>query len=455
MWEGSSPGHGGYGPDGYDRYPRDYRPSRRRPSARLLPFLAVAVAAAGAAIGVTVRVHPAAASSAETSRPGAAAVSSAAAPPAGGTAAALSEQQIVNKVEPGVVVIDTTQQYSSEAAAGTGMVINPSGLVLTNNHVIEGATSITATVVATGKTYQASVAGYDKTADIALIRLQGASGLKTVPVGNSAAVKTGEQVVALGNAAGQGAIVPAAGQVTALDQTITATDRGTASSETLNGMIQISAGIVPGDSGGPVASSAGQVIGMDTAGDGVSLTQSQPAGFAIPVNTALSIARQIAAGHASSAITVGYPPFLGIFTGSGASYNPQVQAQQQEQQNGFGGAGGFVRIGGFMAVGGFGGSGTIPACYTSSIGLRVPLIIAPVSSGTLIDGTICGSPAASAGMTGGSVITAVNAQSVGSPAQLQGILARFRPGDTISVTWVSPAGNHTTSRLQLTAGPPQ
>jgi S1-C subfamily serine protease len=85
----------------------------------------------------------------------------------------------------------------------------------------------------------------------------------------------------------------------------------------------------------------------------------------------------------------------------------------------------------------------------------VPTAIAPVSSGTLIDGTICGSPAAAAGITGGSVITGVNRQSAGSPAQLQGILARFRPGDTISVTWVSPAGKRSTSQLRLAAGPPQ
>jgi S1-C subfamily serine protease len=131
---------------------------------------------------------------------------------------------------------------------------------------------------------------------------------------------------------------------------------------------------------------------MDTAGDSVSLTQQQPAGFAIPVNTALSVASQIAAGHASPAITIGYPPFLDIFTGPGTSSDPQAQAQQQ-QQNELGG-------------------GTAPACYTSSSSLKLPPAIAPASSGTLVDGTICGTPAAAAGITGGSVITAVNRQPV-------------------------------------------
>jgi S1-C subfamily serine protease len=101
------------------------------------------------------------------------------------------------------------------------------------------------------------------------------------------------------------------------------------------------------------------------------------------------------------------------------------------------------------------GTGTTPRCYTSNSGLTVPSTIAPASSGALIIGTICGSPAASAGMTGGAVITAVNAQTVSSPDDLAGILSRFHPGDTISVTWVSPSGQRTTSSLHLTAGPPQ
>jgi S1-C subfamily serine protease len=364
---------------------------------------------------------------------------SGAVPAPGGSAAPLTggEQGTVAKVKPGLVIINTTLQYDSEEAAGTGMVINADGLILTNNHVIEDSTKITATVVSTGKTYPATVIGYDKTGDVALIQLQNASGLTTVPIGNSASVKTGQAVVALGNAEGQGAITSTAGQVTALNQTITASDDGgSTSSETLTGMIQTNADIVPGDSGGPLASPAG-VVGVDTAGNDA--TSDQPAtGFAIPINTALSVARQIAAGHASSTITIGDPPFVGIFIGSGSSSSPQAQAQQQEQQNG-----------------GSGGSGSTPACYTSNANLTLPSTIAPVGSGTLVIGTICGSPAASAGMTGGAVITAVDGQAVGSPDDLSGILSRFHPGDTISVTWVSPAGQRTTSSLHLAAGPPQ
>ena len=344
------------------------------------------------------------------------------------------EQALAAKVKPGLVIVNTALQYNSERAAGTGMVINSGGLVLTNNHVINGSTKITATVASTGKTYPAMVVGYDKTGDVALIQLQHASGLTTVPIGNSSPVRIGRTVVAMGNAEGRGVITAKPGHVTGLHQTITASDKGSSTtSETLHGMIETNADIVPGDSGGPLATSAG-VIGMDTAGNNAGFQQAST-GFATPINTALSVARQIAAGHASSVITIGYPPFIGIFIGSGSAKSPQAQARQQGQ--------------------GASGSGNSSACHTSNADLTMPSAVAPVSSGTLIEGTICGSPAAKAGMTGGAVITAVNGQPVGSPDDLASILSRFHPGDTISVTWVSPSGQRTTSSLHLTAGPPQ
>ena len=409
---------------GYGPFPR------RRGSGNVFTHIIMAIVGAALATGLLLAFYNP--TSGGLSLPGSGAVP---APGSGSTPLTGGEQAIVTKVKPGVVIINTALQYNSEAAAGTGMVINASGLVLTNNHVIEESTKITATVVSTGQTYPATVIGYDKTKDVALIQLQHASGLTTVPIGNSSSVKVGNAVVALGNAEGQGAITAKPGHVTALNQTITASDEGSSTaSETLTGMIQTNADIVPGDSGGPLASSAG-VIGMDTAGNDAG-DQQAPTGFAIPINMALSVARQIAGGHASSAVTIGYPPFAGIFIGSGSSSSPQAQAQQQEQQNG-------------------GGSGSTAQCYTSNSDLSVPSVIAPVSSGTLIIGTICGGPAAAAGMTGGAVITAVNGQAVGSPDDLASILSRFHPGDVISVTWVSPSGQRTTSSLHLAAGPPQ
>ena len=405
---------------------------RRRGSGSWLTHAIVAVLAAGIAVAIFIGFFRPASGGFQ---PGIGAVP---APPASAAPIAGGQQDIVAKVSPGLVLINTTLQYNSEAAAGTGMVINADGLVLTNNHVIRGSTRITATVVATGKTYQAQVVGYDVTGDIALIQLQHASGLTVVPIGSSSAAKAGDAVVALGNAEGQGKITAAAGHVTALNATITASDQaGSTSTETLHGMIQTNADIQPGDSGGPLAGPAG-VIGMDTAGNAAGDMQGPAAGFAIPIDTALAVARQIAAGHSSSVITIGYPPFIGVFIGSGSSSDPQAQAQQQGQGSGA-----------------FSGSGSTPGCYNSNTDLMVPSSIAPVGSGTLIDGTICGSPAAAAGMTGGAVITAVNGQAAGSPDDFASIMARFHPGDTVSFTWVSPSGQRTTSSLHLTAGPPQ
>ena len=454
------PGHiGGPSGPGYGWYPP---PPPRRSRRGVLSHLVVAVLAAAVGVGATLAFdHPAtttpvaasgtpavpsspasgqasAPASAPSSAPG---TVPSPAPSSSSTGGATGMQAVINKVEPGMVIINSTIQYQSEAGAGTGMVINSDGLVLTNNHVIEDSTKLSATVVATGKTYPATVLGYDTTGDIALIRLQGAPALKTVPIGNSSTVKTGNTVVALGNAEGQGTILPAAGTITGVNQTITASDQGgTITSETLHGMLQTSADIVSGDSGGPLSNAAGQVIGMDTAGQSVSFgQQASPTGFAIPINTALGVASRIAAGHASSTISIGYPPFIGIYLAQGTSSNPQVQAQQQEQSQGnpFGGFGGFV-----------------PSCYTSNSNLQIPSQIAPVNSGTLVDGVICGSPAAAAGMTGGAVITGVDGKTVGAPNQLQSILATFRPGDTVTITWVNLNAQKTTSTLHLVAGPP-
>ncbi len=450
------PPFGGYGATAPLPPPPPRRPRRR---IGLLSYLAVALAAGALGAGTVVALyHPASSSTAApapTSQglaPQAPLPSSAIPQPSAAPSTSTGVQGVVNKVEPGLVIINTALQYNSEQAAGTGMVINSDGLVLTNNHVIEDSTRITATVVSTGRTYQARVVGYDVTGDVALIQLENASGLRTVPVGDSATVKTGQSVVAMGNAEGQSMIVPAAGQITALNQTITATDQGgSIQSETLHGMIETNADIVSGDSGGPLATTAGQVIGMDTAGNDVQFQSQSAAGFAIPIDTALAIARQIAAGQASSTITIGYPPFIGIYVAQGSDASPQAQAQEQT-----GGNGGFGGYGGYGGNGGYGGGyGGGSGCVSNDVNLGVPSSIANVSSGTLILGVICTSPAAGAGMTAGSVITAISGQAIGSPQDLASVLSKYRPGDTISVTWVSPSGQRTTSSIHLASGPPQ
>jgi S1-C subfamily serine protease len=445
----------GYGPDYGSTSPlppMPPQPPRRRVG--LLSYVAVALVAGLLGAGSVVALyHPAASSTTvrpSSTNPPVALPSTAVPIPSSSPSAPAAGS--LTKVGQGVVIIKTTLQYSSERAAGTGMVINAAdGLVLTNNHVIESATKITATVAATGKTFSAKVLGYDVTGDIALIQLQDFSGLHAVPLGDSGKVRNGDAVTALGNAEGRSQIVPAPGSITGVNRTITASDQGgQVTSETLHGMFQTDADIVSGDSGGPLVNASGQVIGMDTAGNDVRMPGEQAAaGFAIPVNTALSVARQIAAGQASDTITIGYPPFIGIYVGPGTSSDPQEQASEQSQQNnGFGGFGG----NGFGGNGS--GSGNSQSCYTDNSNLPTPSAIAPVNSGTLVVGTICGGPAAAAGLTAGSVITSVNGTAIGAPPSVHNALAKSHPGDSVSLTWVTPSGQHKTASVTLTKGPP-
>ena len=166
-------------------------------------------------------------------------------------------------------------------ALGTGIVLTSNGEILTNNHVINGATSVSVTDIGNGKTYKATVVGYDVSQDIAVLQLSGASGLTTASTGDSSSVSVGDSVVALGNAGGVGGTPwVAAGSVTALNQSITASDESSGSSERLTGLIETNADIQAGDSGGPLVNSHGQVIAMDTAASAT--TSSAATGTAAP-----------------------------------------------------------------------------------------------------------------------------------------------------------------------------
>ena len=191
----------------------------------------------------------------------------------------LSTSQIAARVSPGLVDVVSTLGDQNAEAAGTGMVLTSTGEVLTNNHVIDGATSISVTDIGNGKTYTATVVGYDKTKDIAVLQLQNASGLQTVNLGDSSTVTVGQNVVAIGNAEGKGGTPSVVtGSVTALNQSITASDEGSSDSEQLSGLIQTNAPIQPGDSGGPLVNSAGQVVGIDTAASSASQNTVRPGG---------------------------------------------------------------------------------------------------------------------------------------------------------------------------------
>src|SRR5882672_11853813 len=233
----------------------------------------------------------------------------------------LSASQIAQRVDPALVDVVSTLGNQGASAAGTGIVLTSNGTVLTNNHVIRGATSIKVTDVGNGRTYTAKVVGYDASKDVAVIQLQNASGLTTANLGDSSSVQAGDAVTALGNAGGKGGTPSVAtGAITALNQSITASDEGSgANSEQLTGLIETNADIQPGDSGGALVNSYGQVIGMNTAASSGTQFQSesgQPAAqaYAIPIDNAETIAKQVDAGQGSSTVHIGATAFLGVET---------------------------------------------------------------------------------------------------------------------------------------------
>lgn len=307
------------------------------------------------------------------------------------TTVATAEQSV------GVVVIDTVLGYESAEAGGTGLILTADGRILTNNHVVEGATSITVTVVSTGLEYTAEVVGTDATEDIAVLELVDAGGqavtdLDTAELDTSGDVTVGDAVTGVGNAGGTGTLTAAAGTVLSLEQAITAQDSDGSDAEDLTGLIEVDADIESGESGGPLYDTDGEVIGIDTA---ASSGSTDITGYAIPIEDALEIVDAIdaavAAGADTDTITVGYPAFLGIGLGSGQT--------------------------------------------------------------ALLSGVIADTPAATIGLAAGDTITAVDGTAVTTATALSTALAGYDPGDTVSIDWVDAAGAAHTASATLIAGP--
>jgi S1-C subfamily serine protease len=357
----------------------------------------------------------------------------------GSSAAPLNQAAVEAKVKPGLVDVDATLRYQDESAEGTGMILSPAGLVLTNNHVIDGATSVVVTLAGSRAVYQARVVGYDQADDVALLQLSGAAGLTSASFGNSAQVSLGTPVLALGNAGGRGGVTPARGVIDGLNRSIQASDEGSGTTEDLNHMLQTNAGIQQGDSGGALVNNAGQVIGMITAANTGAGPSAGTAGFAIPIDSALAIARQIAAGQASSRVYIGTPGFLGVVAAQSNSPDPRGQAFDEQQ----------------LARGGRGRpGGNGAACLAPGQPPRgVPASIAPVSTGTLILGTLCGAAVTGDGLAPGDVITSVDGQAVTTPDSLTNITARYHPGTVVSVTWEGVDGIRHTTSVTLGTGP--
>ncbi len=378
---------GGYAGAGFASEPPP--PPRRNHKRGLILTGAVALAAGAAAGGLIGSLHRVPAGTATAT-----------------SKTVLSASQIAERVDPALVDIVSTDGYQQASSAGTGIVLTSNGEVLTNNHVIEGATSIKVTDVGNGRTYTATVVGYDASDDVAVIQLQNASGLTTASLGDSSTVNTGDSVVALGNAGGKGGTPSAAaGTVTGLNQSITASDELAGTSEQLTDLIQTNAEIQPGDSGGSLVNAHGQVIGMDTAASSGYQFQgqsSQTQAFAIPINKAMAIVRQIEAGTTSASVHIGATAFLGL----------QIAGQNS---------------------GGFGGQNG--------------------AGGVTVAGTVSGSPAAKAGLVQGDVITAVGGQSVSTAEDIPLALVKHHPGDSISITWLDASGQSHTATVTLASGP--
>ncbi|HEY6796665.1 MAG TPA: trypsin-like peptidase domain-containing protein [Kineosporiaceae bacterium] len=302
--------------------------------------------------------------------------------------AATGRQQV------GIVDIDTVLGFQGRAA-GTGMILTSDGEVLTNKHVVDGGTSMTVTVAATGQTFPARVIGTDAQHDVAVIKVQGASGLQPVTVA-SRSVAIGESVVGVGNAAGLGGTPSAAaGAVIALDQDIVATDEGGGAPERLTGLIETDAPVAPGDSGGPLFDGSDQVVGMDTAGT----VRGGPDAFAVPIGTALAAVKRIESGGGDSA---GAATRAGSRGARSAYLGVQVR-------DGFGGA--------------------------------------------LVAGVVPGSPAAAAGLAPGDTITGVDGRPVESVDGLAAVMGSLSPGRRVAVTWTDQDGRNRHAQVSLGGAP--
>ena len=318
--------------------------------------------------------------------------------PAGTRRPAVADvQSVLRRVEPAVVAI-RTQAFSSGGlfplGAGTGMILTPNGEVLTNAHVVDGATTIKVTLSGETEPRDADVVGSDPNHDVALLRIRGASNLPAVELGRSTDLQVGQEVIAIGNAlALPGGPTVTTGIVSALGRSI---DDG---EQQLEDLIQTDAAINRGNSGGPLVDTAGRVIGMNTAvlrdGGG----EIQGIGFAISVDTIKPILERIRSGGGVPAATA----FLGVTTQ------------------------------------------TVTAEIRERLGLS--------SDGVIVIEVAPGSPAAAAGIRPYDVITRFDGEAVESADELVSAVRAKKPGDTVEIVWMRDGERMTVRGVALGARP--
>jgi S1-C subfamily serine protease len=303
--------------------------------------------------------------------------------------------------KPGVVDVQSSLGYKSEVGSGTGILLTSAGEILTNNHVIRGATSVTVTDVDNGQIYPVKVVGYDVAHDIAVLKVTPKHPpLKLIALGSSRGLEVGQTVTAFGNAGGLGLdLTRGSGAILALGRSAVAkNDDG--STEALSNMIVTSALVLGGESGGPLLDSHGRVVGINTAAYDAYVLPSGKRGsvaFAIPITEALAVARDIARGHETATNHIGPTPLLGIDVltatnpGQGAAVN----------------------------------------------------IVFP------------GSPAAKAGIVAGDRILSIAGKTVTSLATLQAALLHNAPKDRVAVEFLDRAGKPRSGHVVLGVGPAQ
>jgi S1-C subfamily serine protease len=308
----------------------------------------------------------------------------------------LAASDIADRHDAAIVDIHTT--LNGGEAAGTGIVLSADGEILTNYHVVEGASSIAVTISNGSERYRATVIGSAPADDIAVLKAQGASDLATVETGDSTNLSVGDRVVAIGNALNQpGDPAVTEGAVTGLDRSITVRSEF-GSAERLDNLIETSAQLEPGNSGGPLFDAAGQVIGINTAAETGRFSFDRTSdGYAIPIVHAVKIVRQIEAGDSTREVRIGPRAYLGVTMRTAAR---------------------------------FGGDG-----------------------GVLVAGVAPDSAADGVGILAGAQITAVDGIELGTSSDLTDVMDTKRPGDRLRVEWIDRGGRQHAATVRLGTSP--
>lgn len=302
---------------------------------------------------------------------------------------------VAEKVTPSVVsIVGTTRtqsyfQTTSAQASGTGVIVSADGYVMTNNHVIDSSSNVTV-VDSEGNQYKdVEIIGRDPLNDIAFLKIKSDKQFTPAELGNSGTIRIGQQVVAIGNALGQYNNTVTSGIISGTGRPVVARDSSGSQTENLTDLIQTDASINPGNSGGPLVNMAGQVIGINTA----IVEDANGIGFAIPINSTKGVLAEVLKnGKVSRA-------YLGV---SYVAVTPDVVQEYD----------------------------------------------LPVKQGAYITGgtgVASGSPAAKAGLKKGDIITKIDDITIGTAGGLSSVIGQFRPGDTVTITYIRGDRTSTTS----------